>query len=128
MLSSCKQTAMQTNAVWCLTAGAGAGIVAGLLGIGGGIILVPIMTGLLWLDQHKAHGTSLIIIIPIAIVSTVVYAQRGDIDWVLTVTIGSGSVLGAVAGAKLMMKIPAIRLRQMFGIYTIIVAVLLLVR
>jgi uncharacterized membrane protein YfcA len=128
MLSSSKQTAMRIKAVWCLAAGAGAGIVAGFLGIGGGIVLVPIMTGLLWLDQHKAHGTSLIIIIPIAAVSTIVYAQRGHIDWLLIVTIGSGSIIGVVAGAKLMMKVSAQRLRQAFGLYAIAIAVLLLLK
>ena len=55
------------------------------------------MTGLLWLDQHKAHGTSLVVIIPTAVVSTAVYAQRGDIDWALVATIASGSVVGAIA-------------------------------
>ena len=119
---------MRIKAVWCLTAGAGAGMVAGFLGIGGGIVLVPIMTGLLWLNQHKAHGTSLAIIVPIAAVSTLVYVQRGDVDWPLVATIASGSVIGAVAGAKLMMRVSAQRLRQVFGLYTIAIAALLLLR
>ena len=119
---------MQTKAVWCLAAGAGAGIVAGFLGIGGGIILVPVMTGLLWLDQHKSHGTSLVIIFPIAIVGAIVYAQRGDVNWVLVATIGSGSVIGAIGGAKLMMRVSSHRLRQAFGLYTIAIAVLLLLK
>lgn len=119
---------MRTKSVWCLAAGAGAGTLAGFLGIGGGIILVPVMTGLLWLDQHKAHGTSLAIIIPIATISTVVYALRGDINWTLVAAIGFGSIGGAIAGAKLMMKVPAHRLRQIFGVYTIAIAALLLVR
>jgi uncharacterized membrane protein YfcA len=119
---------MRTNALWYLTAGAGAGMLAGFLGIGGGIILVPVMTGFLWLDQHKAHGTSLAIIVPIAIAGTVIYALRGDINWALVATIGSGSVVGAIVGAKLMMKVPAHRLRQVFGVYTIAIAILLLLR
>ena len=119
---------MRTKSAWYLVAGAGAGTLAGFLGIGGGVLLVPVMTGLLWLDQHEAHGTSLVIIIPIAIMSTIVYALRGDIDWVLVATIGFGSIAGAVAGAKMMMKLPAHRLRQVFGIYMIAIAALLLLK
>lgn len=101
---------------------------AGFLGVGGGIILVPMMVGLLGLTQHKAHGTSLAVIIPIAIVGMLVYALRGHVDWVLVATIGSGSIIGVIVGAKLMMKVPAHRLRQLFGVYAIAIAVLLLVR
>jgi uncharacterized membrane protein YfcA len=119
---------MRRRAVWSLAAGAGGGTLAGLLGIGGGIVLVPLMTGLLWLDQHRAHGTSLVVIIPTAVVGTAVYAQRGDIDWVLAATIASGSVIGAVAGAKVMAKMSARRLRQVFGLYMIAIATLLLLR
>ncbi|HEY49392.1 MAG TPA: sulfite exporter TauE/SafE family protein [Dehalococcoidia bacterium] len=103
-------------------------MLAGFLGIGGGIILVPVITGLLWLDQHKAHGTSLAIIIPIAIAGTVVYALRGQVSWSLVATIGSGSVIGVILGAKLMMKIPPHRLQQVFGLYAIAIAILLLQR
>jgi len=119
---------MQRKAVWYLTAGAGAGTLAGFLGIGGGIILVPMLAGVLCLNQHRAHGTSLAIIIPIAMVGTLVYALRGDVNWEWVATIGAGSVTGAVVGAKLMMKLPAYRLRQIFGVYTIAIAAILFLR
>jgi len=119
---------MKSKLIWYIATGAIAGLLAGFLGIGGGILLVPIMVGLLGLTQHKAHGTSLAIIIPISIMSAIVYALRGHIDWTLVATIGSGSVVGAIIGAKLMMKVPAHRLRQLFGVYTIAIATLMLLR
>ena len=119
---------MKTKVLWYLAAGAAAGMLAGFLGIGGGLILVPLLTGFLHLNQRKAHGTSLAVIIPIAIVAAAVYALRGDVNWALVAGIGSGSILGVVIGAKLMMKIPERRLRQGFGVYAIVVAVLMLVR
>lgn len=119
---------MHRKAVWYLAAGAGAGTLAGFLGIGGGIILVPMMTGLLYLNQHRAHGTSLAIIVPIAMVGTLVYALRGDVNWEWVATIGAGSVIGVIVGAKLMMKVPAHRLRQVFGVYTIAIAAILFLR
>ncbi len=119
---------MKSKLIWYIATGAIAGLIAGFLGIGGGILLVPIMVGLLGLTQHKAHGTSLAVIIPIAIISAIVYALRGHINWTLVATIGSGSVIGVIIGAKLMMKVPAHRLRQLFGVYTIVIATLLLLR
>jgi uncharacterized membrane protein YfcA len=119
---------MKSKLIWYIATGAIAGLIAGFLGIGGGILLVPMMVGLLGLTQHKAHGTSLAIIIPIAIISAIVYALFGHINWTLVAIIGSGSVIGVIIGAKLMMKVPAHRLRQLFGIYTIAIATLLLLR
>jgi uncharacterized membrane protein YfcA len=119
---------MQRKAVWYLAAGAGAGALAGFLGIGGGVILVPMMTGFLYLNQHRAHGTSLAIIIPIAIVGALIYVLRGDVEWEWVATIGAGSIAGAVVGAKLMMRVPAYRLRQLFGVYTIAIAAILFLR
>ena len=114
------------NSIWYIAAGIGGGFLAGFLGIGGGIILVPMMVGMLRLTQHKAHGTSLAIIVPIAAIAALVYALLGDINWLFVVTIGLGSILGVTIGAKVMVKIPAARLQQMFGVYAVIVAVLLL--
>lgn len=111
-----------------MAAGAGAGMLAGFLGLGGGIILVPMLAGVLCLDQHKAHGTSLAIIVPIAMMGTLVYGLRGDVSWEWVAAIGGGSVIGAIVGAKLMMKVPAHRLRQVFGVYTIAIAAILLLR
>ena len=103
-------------------------MLAGILGIGGGVILVPLMTALFSISQHKAHGTSLALVIPVAMTGAVVYALRGDVDWALAATIASGSVVGAIVGAKLMMKVSAYRLQQVLGIYTIAIGLLLLLR
>ncbi len=86
------------------------------------------MVGLLGVTQHKAHGTSLAVIVPIAIISAAVYVLRGDINWTLVAAIGSASVIGVIFGARLMMKVPALRLRQLFGVYTIAIGILLLLR
>ena len=119
---------MKSKLTWYIVTGAIAGLVAGFLGVGGGIILVPMMVALLGFSQHKAHGTSLAVIIPIAIISAIVYALHGNMNWVLVAEIGSASVAGAIIGAKLMMRVPAYRLRQLFGVYTIAIGIFLLVR
>lgn len=127
MVSSAARTKVRTDIIWYLVAGVSGGLLAGFLGIGGGIILVPIMAGVLGLTQHKAHGTSLAIIIPTATAGTIIYALREHIDWTLAISIGAGSIIGAIIGARMMIKIPSHRLRQIFGLYTIIVGILLLI-
>ncbi len=119
---------MKSKLVWYIATGAIAGLIAGFLGIGGGILLVPMMVGLLGLTQHKAHGTSLAVIIPIAIISTIVYTLNGHINWTLVAAIGSASIVGAIVGAKLMMRVPALKLQQLFGVYTIAIGIFLLVK
>jgi uncharacterized membrane protein YfcA len=58
----------------------------------------------------------------------IVYSSRGDIEWIPAITVGVGSIIGVVFGAKLMMKISAHRLRQIFGLYAIAIALLLFIR
>ncbi|MFC2058460.1 sulfite exporter TauE/SafE family protein [Chloroflexota bacterium] len=114
--------------IYLLITGAGAGMLAGFLGLAGGVILVPIMVGLLGFNQHCAHGTSLFIITPVALTGAIFYALRGDIDWMLVATIGPTSIIGVIVGAKLMTRISAMRLRQSFGVYTVVVAILMLLK
>jgi uncharacterized membrane protein YfcA len=118
---------VNTRALWYVLAGMGAGLLAGFLGIGGGIVLVPVLAGALGLNQHAAHGTSLAVIIPIAAAGSLVYAIRGEVDWLIVAAIATASAAGAVAGARLMARIPAERLRQLFGVYAIAIAIVLLV-
>jgi len=119
---------LKTKIIWYVAIGAVAGLIAGFLGIGGGIILVPMMVALLGLSQYKAHGTSLAVIVPISMIGAIVYILRGDINWTLVAAIGPASIIGVLIGAKLMMKLPAFRLRQLFGMYAIAIGALLLIR
>lgn len=106
--------------------GLGAGVLSGLLGVGGGIILVPILVSLLGFAQHNAHATSLAVIVPTAVVSSIVYSFHGNIDIVLAVTLAAGSIVGASIGAKWMKHIPAAQLKRMFGALLVIVGVRML--
>lgn len=96
------------------------GLVNGLLGIGGGTILIPAMIFLLGVKQHKAHGTSLLIILPTAIMSTIIYSFKGNLDLSLSFKVALGAVIGGYIGARLMNRIPAKTLKKMFGIFMVI--------
>ena len=97
------------------------GILSGLLGVGGGIFLVPIMVNYFNITQHIAQGTSMAVVIPTAIVSSVIYGFNGYIDVDLAINLVIGSVIGASIGARVMKKIPAFRLKQLFGIMLVLV-------
>lgn len=103
------------------------GLMAGLLGVGGGVVAVPMMTAFLALTQHQAHGTSLAVMIAVAVSSLSQYILRGDVDWGLAASIAGGSMVGVVVGARLMMRVPARQLRRAFGCFLLIIALRLLI-
>jgi Predicted permeases len=103
-----------------------AGLLSGLLGVGGGIILVPIMVSLLGFAQHNAHATSLAVIIPTAIAGSSIYSTHGNLDIILALTLTAGSIVGAVFGARWMQRIPAAQLKRMFGVLLVTVGVRML--
>ncbi|HXF36356.1 MAG TPA: sulfite exporter TauE/SafE family protein [Actinomycetota bacterium] len=77
------------------------GAVSGLLGVGGGIIFVPIVTTVLGMPLKRALGTSLLLIAAIAIPGTLVHARLGHIDWGIFAVLVAGVVPGARLGARL---------------------------
>ncbi len=109
-----------------LATGLGGGFFSGLTGVGGGAIMVPLMTGVLRLRQHSAHGTSLVVIIFAAAASATVYQLREGIDWALAAALLPTSLIGAYAGARAVQRLPALRLRQAFGAFIFLVGLRLL--
>jgi uncharacterized membrane protein YfcA len=125
--------------VICLAIGVLAGLTSGLMGVGGGIIMIPLMTAYLGLTQHKAHGTSLAVIVFTAISSALTYLWkvRGEgmsgqetislVTYVLiAVELLAGSIIGARIGALAMNRIPARELRMIFGIFVFFIGLRLL--
>ena len=82
-----------------LAIGVAAGFLAGLLGVGGGILLVPAMVLLLGFDQHVAQGTSLVVIVPAAMIGTWTHYRRGTIRPRDAVLVAAGGVVGAAIGS-----------------------------
>ncbi|HXX79945.1 MAG TPA: TSUP family transporter, partial [Thermodesulfovibrionales bacterium] len=72
-----------------------AGILGGLLGIGGGIVMIPLMVGLLKVTQHRALGTSLAAMIFIGLVGAATYALQGSVDLLSSVLLATTAILTA---------------------------------
>ena len=110
--------------------GSAAGFLAGLLGIGGGIILVPLF---LWAFNvsgfapeilvHLAFGTSLAIILPTAVSSTMGHRKRGNVEWHQVIHLCLGGFFGAICGAFLASLLSGDWLKGLFGVMQILVAV-----
>jgi uncharacterized membrane protein YfcA len=103
--------------------GLAAGIVAGLLGVGGGVVFVPGLVILLGLDQHHAEATSLLAIVPVAIVGTYRQDRYGNVRRADAVLLGVLSIAGAVAGVALANVISGTVLRDAFAALTVLVAI-----
>lgn len=99
------------------------GLINGIFGSGGGTILVPGMFFLLKISEHKAHATAISVILPLSIISTVIYLNHGLIVWDIALKIILGGVIGGFIGARLLNKVPGNILRKIFAIFMIIAAI-----
>jgi len=98
------------------------GLLSGAFGVGGGIIMVPLLISFVHMDQRRAGATSLVAIVPTALVGSITYFVNDEIDLVAAGIIAAGAVVGAVIGAVLLRRIPLVWLRWMFIVLMLLVA------
>jgi uncharacterized membrane protein YfcA len=98
------------------------GIVAGLLGVGGGVLFVPGLVLFLGLDQHHAEATSLLAIVPVAIVGTYRQDRYGNVVRRDALLLGLLSAAGAAAGVALANTLSSAALRDAFAVLMLLVA------
>lgn len=97
-------------------AGGAAGLVNGFFGGGGGMVLVPLLTGRCGLDQRKAFATSVAIILPLCALSSVIYFFRGGLELTAALPYLVGGLVGGYAGGKLFRKLNMDWLRRGFAL------------
>ncbi len=100
-----------------------AGTLAATLGVGGGIIFVPVLVSLFDFSQLDAQGTSLAIIVPTAVVGMVTHARAGRVNWPVVAVVGGGGIFAAFGGAMLAQSMPEEILRRIFAIVLVLLAV-----
>jgi len=105
-----------------LAVGGLAGTIAGMFGVGGGVLFVPALTLIVGLTQIDAEGTSLLAMVPVAVVGSVRQYRKGLIDPAKVGRIGVFSGVGAGAGAMLAAQLPDAALRKAFGVFLVLVA------
>lgn len=99
-----------------------AGFVSGLLGIGGGLVMVPMLAGWLGMPLKRALGTSLLAIVALVVPGTITHAALGNIDWALFLVVTLGAVPGARFGAKIALGTRERTLRLLVGGFLLVVA------
>jgi uncharacterized protein len=97
--------------------GLGAGILSGLIGVGGGIIIVPGLIYVLGFTQQQAQGTSLgLLLLPVGIFAVINYYNKGNIDLKVVLIMSVAFALGGYIGSKWALAISQQTLRKIFGI------------
>ena len=96
---------------------------AGLLGVGGGIMMVPFLTLVAGVSQHAAQATSLLVVLPTAIVASVTLHRKGVGDLPLALRFGALGAVGGILGALLALALPGHTLRIIFALFLAGVAV-----
>ena len=105
-----------------------AGVLSGLLGIGGGIIIVPALVLLFGFSQHQAQGTTLALLVPpIGILAAWTYYQQGYVDLKAAAFICLGFFLGGLIGAKIAMGLSNVVLQRIFGVALLLAALRMII-
>ena len=102
--------------------GAGAGVLSGLFGVGGGILFVPTLTLGLGLTQLHGEATSLLAIIPTVLAGTWRQQRYGNVRWRSALILGVAAIAGVEAGVQIAEQLPQDALRRLFGALMLFVA------
>ena len=104
-----------------------AGILSGLVGVGGGILMIPLLIIFLGLTQHEAQGTALFAMLPpIGILAAINYYKEGFVKWEYAIVIAFTFVIGGYLGSKLSLSLPPQMVRRVFGVIMLIGAIKLI--
>ncbi|SDN33168.1 sulfite exporter TauE/SafE family protein [Allokutzneria albata] len=103
--------------------GATAGTLSGLFGVGGGVVIVPALVAWCGRDQRQAVATSLTAVGPLAVAGAIGYALHREVDFVLALPLGIGSLIGAWLGAALLTRAPLAALRWLYALIAVGTAV-----
>jgi uncharacterized protein len=110
-----------------LTVGLAAGFLSGMVGIGGGIIIVPVLVYFLGFTQHQAQGTTLFMfMLPIGILGVMNYHKQGYVDYKTALIICTTFVLGSFFGSKLAISLDQKLVKQIFAVILVLLGIKML--
>lgn len=108
--------------------GLAAGVLSGLIGIGGGILIVPALVFLFHFSQQQAQGTTLALLVPpIGILAAWTYYQKGFVDIKVAAIIAVGFILGSLFGAKIAVGLSNQALQRVFGVALLLIAIKMII-
>jgi len=113
---------------WMPMVGVAAGTSMGLLGVGGGLVATPLLTGLFGLRQALAQSVSMALVTPCAVVALATYSYGDCVDWSMGLPLAIGGLLTVSAGVSAAHKLPERQMRVLFAVMLIGTAVWLLIK
>ena len=124
-----KNTAINmTTIIILLCIGLMAGILSGMVGIGGGVVIVPALVYFMSMSQHQAQGTSLaVLLLPVGILAVYNYYQAGYVDVRSSLIIAVTFVVGGFIGSKIAISIDQNMLKKEFGIFMLLISLKMIV-
>jgi len=109
--------------IFLVLIGLAAGLLSGVLGIGGGVIMVPLLL-LLGYTQHQAQGTSLAAMLPpVTLLAVLQYSKAGHVDWKMALVISASFIIGGLLGSKIAVAIDERMLKKIFGVLMLVVSI-----
>lgn len=112
-----------TTIIILLCVGLMAGILSGMVGVGGGIIIVPALVYFMSMSQHQAQGTSLaVLLLPVGIFAVYNYYKAGYVDIQSTLIIASTFLIGGFIGSKIAISFDQTMIKKIFGTFLLLVA------
>lgn len=112
-----------TTIVLLVLIGLAAGTLSGVLGIGGGVIMVPLLL-LLGFSQHQAQGTSLAAMLPpVTLLAALQYSKNGHVDWKMALVISAAFIIGGLFGSKIAVVIDEKMLKKIFGVLMLVISI-----
>ena len=103
------------------------GVMAGMLGIGGGLVVIPALVMVMGMSQQSAQGTSLAMMLPpIGILAAYNYYKAGHVDIRIALLLAVAFIVGSFFGSKLAIRIPQEMLKKIFGVFLLLVAIKML--
>ena len=107
--------------------GLAAGLLGGMVGVGGGIIIVPALVYFLAFSQHQAQGTSLaLMLFPVGILGVINYYRSGHVDFRYAGLLAIGFVVGSYLGSRYALTLPQLTLKRLFAILMLLVSLKML--
>ena len=103
------------------------GFLAGMLGIGGGLVVIPALVMIMGMTQHEAQGTSLAMMLPpIGIIAAYNYHKAGQMDFRFGLILAAAFIFGSYFGSKMAIRLPEEALKKIFGVFLLLVAIKML--
>jgi uncharacterized membrane protein YfcA len=117
------------EAIALVALGGVTGLLSGLIGIGGGVILIPALVYIFKFTQHQAQGTTLaMMVLPIGIFAAYSYYKAGNVDVKVALLMAAGFIIGGYFGGRWVNLVPELLLTRVFGAFVILIGLKMLLK